>query len=126
MITYRVLLVDDDSFFLEKILHPIINTLINQSICTKDFLIESKLAYNGKEGWDTYQEYKPDIVVTDYNMPIMGGEELAAKIASATHQPKALFLISSDPDARIKNMTKYINKKDVMNLFVQANKTARN
>lgn len=120
MTTYKVLLVDDDSFFLENILHPIISTLINQPI------IESKLAYNGKEGWNIYQEYKPDIVVTDYNMPIMGGEELAAKIASATHQPKALFLISSDPDARIKNMTKCINKKDVMNLFVQINKAARN
>lgn len=38
------------------------------------------IAVNGKEGIEQFVEHKPDIVVTDINMPVMNGLEMAEKI----------------------------------------------
>jgi len=38
------------------------------------------MAVNGQEGYEMYLEHKPDIVVTDINMPIMGGLEMCSII----------------------------------------------
>lgn len=49
------------------------------------YLLKSKFAkvisaYDGMEGWKKYQEEKPDIVVTDIEMPKMDGLELIRRI----------------------------------------------
>lgn len=41
---------------------------------------EISLAKNGLEGWNLYQETKPDVVVSDIDMPLMDGFELIQKI----------------------------------------------
>ncbi|NQY94211.1 MAG: response regulator, partial [Campylobacteraceae bacterium] len=38
------------------------------------------LAVNGQEGYKLYKEHKPDLVVTDINMPIMSGLEMSSII----------------------------------------------
>ncbi len=65
----KVLIVEDDHasrFFLESLLES------NRY----DF----KSASNGIEGLNIFEEYKPDIILTDIQMPIMGGLELLEAI----------------------------------------------
>ncbi len=38
------------------------------------------IAINGEEGYEQFLKYKPDIVITDINMPILGGVGMIAKI----------------------------------------------
>jgi DNA-binding response OmpR family regulator len=39
-------------------------------------------AYDGEEGWEILQKFKPDIIITDYQMPRMDGLELIDRIRS--------------------------------------------
>jgi len=47
---------------------------------------------NGEEAWIAYEKLRPEVVITDLKMPIMGGLELLAKIRSANPQAKLLIL----------------------------------
>ncbi len=38
------------------------------------------VASNGKEGYETYLKHKPDLIITDINMPIMSGLEMCSLI----------------------------------------------
>jgi len=38
------------------------------------------VACNGKEGYETYIKHKPDLIITDINMPIMSGLEMCSLI----------------------------------------------
>ncbi len=38
------------------------------------------VASNGKEGFDIYRDSKPDVVITDINMPVMDGNEMIRQI----------------------------------------------
>jgi len=38
------------------------------------------LASNGKEGFEAYKKYHPDIIITDIKMPVMNGMEMIKKI----------------------------------------------
>lgn len=38
------------------------------------------IAADGEEGWRLIREHKPDAVVTDYQMPVLDGLSLAARI----------------------------------------------
>ena len=37
-------------------------------------------AENGEDGWNRYQTFQPDLILTDLVMPIMGGIELLEKL----------------------------------------------
>lgn len=51
------------------------------------------IAYNGQEGFEKYLELKPDIVITDIEMPIMNGLKLLEKIKE--RDPKKIVVIIS-------------------------------
>lgn len=68
MIT-KVLIVDDDPIFLE-----IISTFLKE----KDFDVLS--ATNGSEGLNLAKEHKPNIIITDINMPVMDGIQMTKEI----------------------------------------------
>ena len=66
---YRLLYVEDNKEIAEEIvffLEPLVKELY--------------VAYNGEEGLALYKEHKPDLVVTDIQMPIMNGIDMIKKI----------------------------------------------
>ncbi|WP_186369861.1 response regulator [Yersinia aleksiciae] len=56
-------------------------------------------AENGAEAWQILQHYSFDVVITDYNMPLMNGYELAAHIRSSP-AIKEMIIIGCTADAR--------------------------
>jgi YesN/AraC family two-component response regulator len=53
-------------------------------------------AKNGRSGLELFTEHTPDIVITDINMPEMGGVQMAGKIRAIRPETK-LIVISADP-----------------------------
>lgn len=58
----------------EKILRSIYKTLISPRV--RSF----ELAENGEEGFTKYQQFKPDLVISDIKMPVMNGLDMTRKI----------------------------------------------
>ncbi|ARB85539.1 histidine kinase [Yersinia intermedia] len=56
-------------------------------------------AENGAEAWQILQHYSFDVVITDYNMPLMNGYELAAHIRNSP-AIKDMIIIGCTADAR--------------------------
>ncbi|OVZ80572.1 histidine kinase [Yersinia kristensenii] len=56
-------------------------------------------AENGAEAWQILQHYSFDAVITDYNMPLMNGYELAAHIRNSAAM-KDMVIIGCTADAR--------------------------
>ena len=56
-------------------------------------------AENGQDAWDKIPIINPDIIITDYNMPIMNGFELCGKIKKTyetSHIPVVLLTVMTD------------------------------
>lgn len=51
------------------------------------------LAENGQAGLELFRQHRPDIVVTDINMPVMDGIEMATKIRQISSE--ASFIVVS-------------------------------
>lgn len=49
-------------------------------------------AENGQIGLELYKEHTPEIVITDVNMPVMDGFEMASKIKSIKTETKLIVL----------------------------------
>jgi len=49
-------------------------------------------AVNGRTGLELFIEHKPDIVITDINMPEMGGAQMAGKIRAIKPDTKFIVL----------------------------------
>lgn len=83
------------------------------------------LAANGKEGLEIFRREKPDIVVTDVAMPIMGGIEMAEAIKAENYDvPVILTTAYNEPDFFIKSIEigidKYVVKPVNPNALVEA------
>ncbi len=69
------------------------------------------VASNGKEGLEIYQREKPDIVITDVSMPLMGGMEMAEIIKADNYDtPVILTTAYNEPDFFIKSIEIGIDK----------------
>ncbi|RXZ79352.1 response regulator [Paenibacillaceae bacterium] len=53
-------------------------------------------ARNGREAFEKYKAYQPDIVLTDVKMPIMDGLQLAKQIKEHDERTKVVFLSGHD------------------------------
>lgn len=73
----------------EKVLRTIYSKLLANRFRSLDF------AENGLEGFEKYQQLKPDLILTDIKMPILNGLDMVKKIKRI------------DPDARIVIMSAY-------------------
>ncbi len=60
-------------------------------------------AYNGQEGLEMYKEKKPDIVITDINLPILCGLELTAKIKEIKKEQPVIVMSAHDDKENILN-----------------------
>lgn len=53
---------------------------------------EVRVAVDGDNGYEVYQEFKPDLVFTDVVMPGMSGVELVAKIREENPKIKVIYI----------------------------------
>jgi CheY-like chemotaxis protein len=87
----RVLVVDDESSY---------RNLLAILLEMEGFVVT--MAGNGKQAIDCLEEDVPDLVLTDYYMPFVGGDELILAIrerAEWRHLP--IVLMSSEPASRL-------------------------
>jgi CheY-like chemotaxis protein len=68
-------------------------------------------AHNGKDGYQKYLEYKPDIILTDMKMPVMSGQEMIDKIRE---KDKNVIIIAMSAD---ESTTKTLHVGDVYKFF---------
>jgi diguanylate cyclase (GGDEF)-like protein/PAS domain S-box-containing protein len=95
-----VLVVDDD-----KITTAILKNMLNKYA---DHVI---LASNGEEGLDRFKEYQPEIVLSDINMPKMGGLEMVEKIRALDDNVKiAIFTNFENRDILLKAIQIGVNQ----------------
>jgi len=64
----------------------------------EDFAVEA-MASNGKEGYETIMETKPDVIFLDINMPLQNGVELARKIYQENEEAIIVFLTACNEHA---------------------------
>ena len=63
------------------------------------------IAYNGKEGLELYRSFKPDIIVTDIEMPIMNGNKMVRIIRENDTSTPVFFLTShKEPEEHLAGM----------------------
>ena len=97
---FKVLLVEDDDdfrFYLKDNLAPLFTILE---------------AANGKEGWQKALSAQPDLVVSDINMPVMDGLELAGKIKGdqrVSHIPIILLTALSGEQDQLRALGMGVN-----------------
>lgn len=95
----KILIVEDDEFNLKFYYNKL-----------SDFY-DVRTAKNGKAGLSAYEIFKPDVIISDINMPIMNGLEMAEKIRINDKNCKLIFLTSHDEvEYLIKSTELYITK----------------
>ncbi|MFK7824399.1 MAG: response regulator [Oligoflexales bacterium] len=67
----KILIVDD-----QKELSEAIEAVLQAELSN----IKTFLGNDGKSGWELFQEINPDLVITDYKMPVWSGADLAREI----------------------------------------------
>ncbi|MGA1933641.1 ATP-binding protein [Arcobacter sp. YIC-464] len=77
-----ILYVEDDEFIREELVYFLEKKFNN-----------IKIASNGEEGLELFNEYSPDIVITDIKMPKMSGLELSKKIREKCKE--TIIIVSS-------------------------------
>ncbi len=83
-----MILVEDESFERQSLIHHIDWELIGVEIVGE--------AVNGEQGLARTMELRPDIVLSDVNMPVMNGIEMARKIRAVAPETRILFLSAYD------------------------------
>ncbi|OGZ34245.1 MAG: hypothetical protein A2174_03530 [Candidatus Portnoybacteria bacterium RBG_13_41_18] len=78
----KILVVDDD-----------LSSRDSFRILLEDIGYKVLMADDGLTGVEVFKQGKPDLVVSDYNMPVMDGVEMSIKIRRL--DPSAKFIISS-------------------------------
>jgi DNA-binding NarL/FixJ family response regulator len=99
---YRILLVDD---------HELVRKGL-RSLLDEDWEICGEAA-NGAEAVGKVRELKPDLVLLDLGMPVMGGTEAARAIRSIAPETKILVLSMHEPSehfAKLVRIDGYLTK----------------
>ena len=102
----KVLIVDD-SIFSQKVSANLIRKYMNN--------VELTFANNGEEGFELYEEIKPDFIITDLLMPKLSGQELIRSIKAQDKSAK-IIVVSADIQKNIReeveayNVLAFLNK----------------
>jgi two-component system, chemotaxis family, chemotaxis protein CheY len=76
---------------------PLMRAFIKRVITLAGFEFEAIEASNGREALDHLAAHRPDIILTDINMPVMGGEEFLAELQrNGTLETIPALVISTD------------------------------
>lgn len=78
----KLLLIEDDPHMLYMVSSALEDMIGGYEVVT---------AVNGKEGLERWQEQKPDIIVSDIEMPIMNGFEMVIKIRETDGKTPIIF-----------------------------------
>lgn len=85
----RVLIVEDDA-----------DTRAMLEVVLTQAGYEVQAAANGLDGYRQARDFRPDLVVTDFMMPIMDGVELCAVLRAQSHIPVVLITAYAPPKHR--------------------------
>lgn len=85
----RILVVDDESQ---------IARVMRRSLTTHRY--DVRVAADGEAALELFQDWKPDLVITDLSMPNMGGLELCRRLRALSNVP--IIVLSVKSDERIK------------------------
>ena len=97
----KVLVVDDNKHM---------TTIIRMMIEKKNHRV--KTANDGENGYAAYLQFKPDLVLTDIEMPKKNGFELMTKIRS--HDPSIMAIyMTGDPGRFLPRLKEERNRHDV-------------
>jgi two-component system chemotaxis response regulator CheY len=90
----KTCLVVDDSKVIRKVARHILETL--------DFAVQE--AADGREALEYCQATPPDVVLLDWNMPVMSGMEFLRALGQTTlsHRPKVVFCTTENGLAHIR------------------------
>ncbi len=80
----KVLVVDDEHSQVE---------VLTMLLTSEGF--EVAAASNGRDALDRLDEVKPDLILTDFMMPLMNGGEMAAKVRSTAHARVPIIMTSA-------------------------------
>jgi len=83
IVSYSLLVVEDDTMVCLAIGRMIARQFPDATVYT---------AENGQIGLEIFKEHSPEIVITDINMPVMDGIEMAGKIKSIKVDTKFIVL----------------------------------
>ena len=91
---YKLMIVDDNNVQLNY---------LTSCICYEDFGInEIRTAMDGEEGFELYNEFKPDIIIADVEMPRLDGVGMMKKIRALDDKCKFIFISCYDDFSYIK------------------------
>ncbi|NMI03572.1 response regulator [Paenibacillus sp. SZ31] len=79
----KVLIVED-SIFVQKLLRKLIVDHIPEC--------EIQIASNGEQGYNLFQEFRPDFITTDLLMPGLNGQEMLRMIRETDSKVKIIIL----------------------------------
>lgn len=116
LLDYSILFVEDDDEVRQKV-----------SSRLKRYFKNIYMARDGEQGWSLYQEYRPDILFLDINLPKLSGIDLLKKVRQNDYNTKAVMLTAhSDLEYLLKTnelkLTKYIIKplsREILNEIIK-------
>lgn len=89
-----ILVVEDD---------PSARMILNKRLQKAGYQVET--AENGQEGWDKIQTLRPEVVISDWMMPIMDGPQLCTKIKADPSMRACFFILLTAKDRQEDKVT---------------------
>jgi two-component system KDP operon response regulator KdpE len=86
----RILVVDDE---------PQIARVMRRSLTTHRY--DVRVAADGEAALELFQDWNPDLVITDLSMPDMGGLELCRRLRALSHVPIIVLSVKSDERVKV-------------------------
>jgi DNA-binding NarL/FixJ family response regulator len=90
----RVVLIDDHAMFADALAGALATTA-QDGDATIDVL---GVAHEGRRGVDLVRQLDPDVVITDYRLPGLGGSDLIAKLREVAPKAKVVVVTASSDD----------------------------
>ena len=84
----KVLVVDDNKLITHMV----------KSYLSSFFSAQVEIAVNGQKGYDLFKQKQFDLIITDYNMPVLGGIDLVRRIREVNQNVKIIAYSIFDYD----------------------------